>query len=94
MSRVSGVIWVWILAAVLLAPQVSEACPVCFQARNEANRIAFTLTTILLTALPLAMIGSAIFWLRQRFLRMTRDLEDSEAPERASAAHTLSQVQS
>ncbi len=59
---------VWISAALLmalvLAPQISDACAVCFSSSDE-NRMAFALTTILLTALPLVMIGSATFWLRR-----------------------------
>jgi hypothetical protein len=46
--------------ALLLIPTVAHACPVCFDA-NAANRVAFYLTTALLTLLPLAMLGGLGF---------------------------------
>ncbi len=54
-----------VVIAVWLAPQLSDACAVCFSARDE-NRQAFTITTAFLTGLPLLMVGSLVFWLRRR----------------------------
>ncbi len=62
-----------ILVALPLAPQVSQACAVCFSSSDE-NRLAFAATTVFLTALPLVMIGSFAFWLRQRVLRLRRTM--------------------
>ena len=62
-------------AAILWAPQQSDACAVCFSATDE-YRDAFMITT----ALPLLMMGSLIFWLRQRFLRLERQSEPRPAP--------------
>ena len=42
------------------------ACPVCFSAKNEDNRIAFIVTTAFLTFLPLSLIGGGVWWLRRR----------------------------
>ncbi len=58
-----------LLVALLLAPQLGQACAVCFSSSDE-NRLAFSVTTVFLTALPLVMIGSFVFWLRQRVLRL------------------------
>jgi hypothetical protein len=55
-----------VVIAVWLVPQLGDACAVCFSARDE-NRQAFTITTAFLTALPLLMVGSLVFWLRGRF---------------------------
>ncbi len=68
----------WLAAAVGLvlvwAPETGDACAVCFSGRDE-NRQAFTITTGLLTALPLLMIGSFVYWLRLR----VREMEGREA---------------
>lgn len=44
-----------------------QACPVCFQPKNENNRYAFIATTVLLSLLPLAMIGGGILILRRKY---------------------------
>ncbi len=58
-----------LLLALLLAPQLGQACAVCLSSSDE-NRLAFSVTTVFLTALPLVMVGSFVFWLRQRVLRL------------------------
>jgi hypothetical protein len=62
-----------VLAAGALAPETSHACAVCFSGADGA-RVAFLLTTALLTLLPLALLGGFAWWLRRRI----REL-DSEA---------------
>ena len=57
---------VMISTAVLLAPRLAAACAVCFTGRADETRIAFLATTGLLTALPILLIGSLIWWLRRR----------------------------
>lgn len=52
----------------------AHACPSCASPLEE-NRQAFVDTTILLTVLPLTMIGGFVWWLRRR----TREMEP--APE-------------
>ena len=52
---------------------VAEACPSCASPLEE-NRQAFVDTTILLTVLPLFMIGGFVWWLR----RKARELEPPE----------------
>ena len=72
----------WFAAAVALAllwtPQLSDACAVCFSGRDE-NRLAFILTTILLMALPLIMIGGMLLWLRRRSVRQQLLMRDEPA---------------
>ncbi len=58
-----------VLLVVLLAPQLGRACAVCFSS-NDENRLAFAVTTVFLTALPLVMIGCFVLWLRQRVFRL------------------------
>jgi hypothetical protein len=70
-------------------PGVALACPVCFAAKDEANRVAFLITTVLLTALPVIMIGGVIVWLARRAREM--DLED-RAEQQAQTAVAESSV--
>jgi len=63
---------VTISTAVLLAPQLAAACAVCFTGRADETRIAFLATTGLLSALPILLIGSLVWWLRRR-ARQIRD---------------------
>ena len=49
------------LAAATLWPAIAQACPFCFSGSPRV-RMAFFLTTILLSLLPLAMIGIGIAW--------------------------------
>jgi hypothetical protein len=57
---------VTISTVVLLAPQLAAACAVCFTGRADETRIAFLATTGLLSALPILLIGSLVWWLRRR----------------------------
>ena len=52
--------------AVLLVPRLAAACAVCFTGRADETRIAFLVTTVLLSALPILLIGSLVCWLRRR----------------------------
>jgi hypothetical protein len=60
----------WLAAGVTFvtasAPFAVQACAVCFSAKSEANRIAFLGTTVLLTGLPIAMIGGLLYWIMSR----------------------------
>ena len=40
-------------------------CPVCFDVR-DGPRVAFFATTVLLSLLPLAMLGGLVWWIRRR----------------------------
>ena len=74
---------VWFAAAIALAlvsaPQLSDACAVCFSGRDE-NRQAFTITTALLTGLPLLMVGSVVYWLRLRFRELQERVRRDRSP--------------
>ncbi len=62
-------------ALFLWAPRAARACAVCTSATEETSRLAFILTTIFLSALPLLMVGGVVWWLWRR----TRDLERDPA---------------
>ncbi len=73
--------WTSALVALLLvfAPRLVWACAVCGAGLEEETSTAFILTTVLLSALPPAMVGSLAYWLIRR----------ARAHERASEALTV-----
>jgi hypothetical protein len=60
------------LGLTLLAAAPAAACPVCFDAEDEA-RHAYLATTAVLSLLPLALAGGAALWFRRRVRQ--RDLD-------------------
>jgi hypothetical protein len=66
-----------------LSASLARACPVCFSAKDEAQRQAFFDTTIFLTLLPLVVIGGFIYWVARRIRRL--DAESSEREGRGAA---------
>jgi len=60
---------------VLATPALALACPVCFNAKDDAARVAFLATTVFLTALPLLLIGGAISWLARRAAQADQAVE-------------------
>ena len=80
MMRVTAIL----AAAALLCPGAAEACAVCGPGTEE-SRVAFILTTAFMTALPLALIGGVVYWLRRRLAEMERRAHtDREAALRAA----------
>lgn len=61
-------------ALVVLTPSFAFACPGCFSG-NDANRIAYFTTFVILTVLPLAMVGGLLYYLRKR----ARELGSAES---------------
>ena len=62
-----------LVAAGLLLGSTGDAgaCPVCFDG-EEASRTAYAIGTVLLTFLPLALMGAAALWLRRRWRERER----------------------
>jgi hypothetical protein len=72
------------LGAVMMAlPRVSQACAVCMGGREDESRLAFILTTALLTFLPLTMLGVAVWLFARRAL--AREQEDAAALDGAGS---------
>jgi len=66
-------------AAVLLAPQLAAACAVCFTGRADETRVAFIVTTGFLTAFPMLLVGTLVWWLCRR-ARQIRNENESVSP--------------
>lgn len=59
-------LFAWLLAAVLTSlPAVAAACPTC-GVGNGRNKMAFFVTTIFLSLLPLGIIGAGLYWLSRK----------------------------
>lgn len=55
-----------LVAALLVAPRVALACPVCTGGQKEEVGRAFLVGSLFLSVLPLVAAGAAIVWLRRR----------------------------
>lgn len=65
--------------ALLLWPALAHACAACAPT-SERNRVAFLITTIVLSLLPLGMIGAGIAVLRRRFAGQFEDRDAWSPP--------------
>lgn len=78
-----------LLAALLTSlPAIAAACPSC-GVGNGRNKMAFFLTTIFLSLLPLALIGAGLFYLARKgrtFLASEFRESDEEPAAEAPAA--------
>jgi hypothetical protein len=54
------------IAVLAIAPEAAYACSVCSAGRDDETRAAFIGTTVLLSVLPLALIGGMAWWVRRR----------------------------
>ena len=64
-----------ILIAVALLPDAAAACSVCYGGAEESRK-AFLFTTVLLSMLPISMIGVLAWWV----WRSARETEAQPAP--------------
>jgi hypothetical protein len=54
-------------ALLALAPELARACAVCGAGADEdQSRVAYLLTTLALSALPLGLFGGLVLWLWHR----------------------------
>jgi hypothetical protein len=60
-------------------PARALACSVCFSAKDEAERLAITASTVFLTALPLILMGAFIAWAARRSQAIDARAQDSQA---------------
>jgi len=62
----------------LLWPVASHACAVCFSG-SVRSRLAFFGTTVVMSLLPLGLIGSGLWWLRRGGGWLAGEFEDRDA---------------
>ncbi len=75
---------VGLAVGVLAVPHVARACAVCSAGRDDENQTAFLISTIFLSLLPLAALGTFVFVLWRRFRRL--DAESAPSGDATSAA--------
>jgi heme/copper-type cytochrome/quinol oxidase subunit 2 len=79
--RTIAIVW----TAWIAAPGLAAACSVCTAGRDEENQLAFLLSTIFMSVLPLLVIGTIVFVLWRRF----RQAERANAVALARAQNAL-----
>jgi hypothetical protein len=86
MSALWSPVWLAVpLALALVAlPGTALACPSCLAAQDSDVQMAFILATGFMTALPLALIGGLVLWLRRRLRRL--DAEEAAGVIRLPSA--------
>ena len=62
----SGAAAALVAAVAPLLPRAAEACAVCMSGREDETKNAFLLGTLLLSALPFALVGGLVLWVRRR----------------------------
>ena len=63
---------VLVLLALGLVPELAAACAVCGAGvDDDQSRIAYLVTTALLSVLPLALFGGCLLWLRRQHRRQS-----------------------
>ena len=66
----------------------ASACAVCTAGREDETQLAFLLTTLFLSVLPLAIVGGAVWWLVRRSRRMAQ--QAGPLPPAAAVSRTSS----
>ncbi|MEZ4332552.1 MAG: hypothetical protein R3F35_12395 [Myxococcota bacterium] len=68
MKRVLGLLVAWLIVELL--PRMAAACAVCTAGRDDETNQAFLISTIFMSILPLAGLGTLVFviWRRMRAL--------------------------
>ena len=64
------------VVAILVTPDVAQACAMCFSGPEESRK-AFFVTAAFLTLLPLGMVAGAATWLRSRARSAAAERGDS-----------------
>jgi uncharacterized membrane protein len=74
-----------VTATLFYAPRVATACAVCTAGKDEENAFAFLMTTIFMSIMPLAAIGTLVFVLWRRIRKL--EAETVRSPEIAARPH-------
>ena len=78
----SGVVF-----ALVGAPRLALACAVCSAGREDENQTAFLISTIFMSLLPLAALGTLVFVLWRRFQKLEQtDAAGVAASDRVAPA--------
>lgn len=67
----------WVLVS---APRTALACAVCSAGRDDESNTAFLISTIFLSLLPLAALGTLVFVLWRRIQKLEAEAPKLELP--------------
>ena len=71
-----------VVAFLALVPELAHACAVCGAGvDDDQSRIAYLVTSAVLSVLPLALFGAFLLWLRAKHRRQTLGAAGRGAPE-------------
>ena len=66
----SGLVVAALTGLVILTPELARACAVCTAGRDEENQLAFLLSTLGMSLMPLIAIGTLVFVLWRRIKKL------------------------
>ena len=67
-----------VVSLLVFLPSVASACAVCTAGRDEENAFAFLMTTIFMSIMPLAAVGTLIYVLWRRIQKLEAEREEAE----------------
>ena len=85
--------WAGVPALVALLsglPRLASACAVCTAGREDETQLAFLLTTLFMSVLPLAIVGGAVWWMVRRSRQVARESEGAALPDPAGVSRASS----
>lgn len=74
------------IALTVVAPKLVQACAVCTTGREDENNTAFLISTIFLSLLPLAGLGTLVFVIWRRLRALEGEGRGIEAAPAAGAS--------
>jgi len=80
--------WLAAAAALALAPAATLACPACM-VTDPKNASTYLGMTLLMSALPLALIGGLAWWLWKRY---SRPADDAPGVDPAATPDTAAKI--
>ena len=80
LRRPSVILASWVAFWLVQAPGLASACAVCTAGRDEENAFAFLMTTIFMSLMPLAAIGTLVYVLWRRIQKLEAEREDEPRP--------------
>ncbi len=63
--------------AMVHLPSLASACAVCTAGKDEENAFAFLMTTIFMSIMPLAAVGTLIYVLWRRIQKLEAEREEA-----------------
>lgn len=72
-QRVARLLVALLVLVAALAPELAAACAVCGAGGDEdGSRVAYITTTVILSALPLSLLGGFALWIRRLHRQQAR----------------------